>query len=107
MLKVIKSKISIPVFVMIRPRGGDFLYTPLEYDVMHKDLTDLKQAGADGFVFGILTQLVKFDSVSLLLQCFNLFANNPEEEDFGKYRGNRRKCLILAFSPFPSIFSII
>ncbi|XP_053407253.1 copper homeostasis protein cutC homolog isoform X2 [Mercenaria mercenaria] len=56
MLKVIKRSVSIPVFVMIRPRGGDFIYTPKEFDVMYQDLCMLKEAGADGFVFGILNQ---------------------------------------------------
>lgn len=56
MLKVIKRTVNIPVFVMIRPRGGDFMYTPIEFDVMYQDLCLLKEAGADGFVFGILNQ---------------------------------------------------
>ncbi|CAG5117400.1 unnamed protein product [Candidula unifasciata] len=56
MLKVIKQNISIPVFCMIRPRGGDFCYNDLELEVMKADILCLKQAGADGFVFGILTQ---------------------------------------------------
>ncbi|XP_046552671.1 copper homeostasis protein cutC homolog [Haliotis rubra] len=54
MLKVIKKKVQIPVFVMIRPRGGDFLYSDLEMEVMKQDIEELKQAGADGFVIGIL-----------------------------------------------------
>lgn len=55
MLKVIKQKSPIPVFVMIRPRGGDFLYTEEEFEVMKEDVKILKEAGADGVVFGILT----------------------------------------------------
>ena len=55
MLRVIKRKVSIPVFVMIRPRGGDFVYSQDDFDVMKEDLCALKQNGADGFVFGILT----------------------------------------------------
>lgn len=58
MLKVIKQKSPIPVFVMIRPRGGDFLYTEEEFEVMKEDLKILKEAGADGVVFGILTRFV-------------------------------------------------
>lgn len=58
MLKVIKSRVSIPVYVMIRPRGGDFLYTDEEFEVMRQNVHDLSQAGADGFVFGILNRLV-------------------------------------------------
>ncbi|GGF42961.1 copper homeostasis protein CutC [Echinicola rosea] len=54
-LKHIKSKVDIPVFVMIRPRGGDFVYTNDELQAMHEDIRILKKYGADGFVFGVLT----------------------------------------------------
>ncbi|RUS76321.1 hypothetical protein EGW08_015909, partial [Elysia chlorotica] len=56
MLKVIKKLVSIPVFVMIRPRGGDFCYTSTELQIMKEDIMSLKEAGADGFVLGILTR---------------------------------------------------
>jgi len=54
-LKLIKSKVDIPVFVMIRPRGGDFVYTNDELEVMKEDIRTLKKIGANGFVFGVLT----------------------------------------------------
>ena len=63
MLKVIKQKSPIPVFVMIRPRGGDFLYTEEEFEVMKEDVKILKEAGADGVVFGILTRFVRVSFV--------------------------------------------
>ncbi len=53
-LAYLKSKIEIPVFVMIRPRGGDFVYSDEEIEVMHRDISLLKNLGADGFVFGVL-----------------------------------------------------
>lgn len=43
------------VHVLIRPRGGDFVYSPDELDVMARDITAAKSAGADGLVFGVLT----------------------------------------------------
>ena len=55
MLRTIKEKSKIPVYVMIRPRGGDFAYSEDEYQVMKEDMVALKECGADGFVFGILT----------------------------------------------------
>lgn len=55
MLKIIKQNSPIPVFVMIRPRGGDFLYSEAEFKVMQEDIKLFKEAGANGIVFGILT----------------------------------------------------
>lgn len=45
----------IKVHVIIRPRGGDFIYTPSEADVMLRDIEAAKAAGADGVVIGALT----------------------------------------------------
>lgn len=41
--------------VIIRPRGGDFLYSPIEVKTMLKDIEVARQLGADGVVFGCLT----------------------------------------------------
>ncbi|KJE93441.1 cutc protein [Capsaspora owczarzaki ATCC 30864] len=54
MLKCVLKAVSVPVFVMIRPRGGDFLYSELERAVMHEDVVALKAAGAHGIVLGAL-----------------------------------------------------
>src|SRR5690554_5266472 len=54
MLSYLKSRIQIPVFVMIRPRGGDFFYSEDELEVMENEIKILKTFGADGFVFGVL-----------------------------------------------------
>jgi copper homeostasis protein len=46
----------LPLHVLVRPRVGDFCYTDLELAVMLDDLALFKEAGADGFVFGALSQ---------------------------------------------------
>jgi copper homeostasis protein len=51
----IKSKIDIPVYVMIRPRGGDFVYSNAHFEQMRNSIIQFKNAGANGFVFGVLT----------------------------------------------------
>jgi len=51
---VVARRLGIPMHVMIRPRGGNFVYDELEYSKMRMDIWDLK-AYADGFVFGMLT----------------------------------------------------
>ena len=47
--------------VIIRPRGGDFLYSPLEQEIMLHDIKVSRQLGADGVVFGCLTAEGKVD----------------------------------------------
>ena len=54
LLSSIKENVTIPVYVLMRPRFGDFLYTEEEFDVICRDLKLLSQAGADGFVIGCL-----------------------------------------------------
>ncbi|WP_419868208.1 copper homeostasis protein CutC [Chryseobacterium sp. CT-SW4] len=54
--KDLRSQIDIPIFVMIRPRGGDFTYSEKEFLQMKEDILRLKSLQVDGFVFGILDQ---------------------------------------------------
>jgi copper homeostasis protein len=53
-LRVVSRSISIPVFPIIRPRGGDFLYTDAEFEVMKNDITVCKELGFAGVVIGLL-----------------------------------------------------
>lgn len=50
----VRNNISIGLNVIIRPRGGDFLYKAYEYDVMRRDIDICKKCGVDGIVTGIL-----------------------------------------------------
>jgi copper homeostasis protein len=49
-----KKLLHIPVYPIIRPRAGDFLYTDLEFAVMKNDIANFISAGCDGIVIGIL-----------------------------------------------------
>ena len=45
---------GLPVHVLVRPRGGDFVYSASEVDVMRRDILHIKELGAAGVVLGIL-----------------------------------------------------
>ena len=55
MIKKARELTSIELYTMIRPRGGDFLYSFDEFDAMKEDIKICKQLGCDGVVLGILT----------------------------------------------------
>ena len=55
LLRQIRQESGIAIRCLMRPRAGDFLYTPEEISLMAAQIGDLKQAGADGFVIGCLT----------------------------------------------------
>lgn len=46
--------LSIQLHVIIRPRGGDFLYNPSELEIIKHDIKECKNQGVDGVVFGVL-----------------------------------------------------
>ncbi|SDM27445.1 copper homeostasis protein CutC [Chryseobacterium taihuense] len=54
--KYLKDKYLTPIHVMIRPVGGNFLYSNQEFLQMQNDILAFSKAGADGFVFGILNE---------------------------------------------------
>lgn len=53
-IKMVVEKLSIPAFVIIRPRGGDFYYTPEEVEIMKEDIKLCKKLGVKGVVIGAL-----------------------------------------------------
>lgn len=60
-IKVALSTLKIPVFPIIRPKGGDFYYTPAEIEVIKEDIKVCKSLGAKGVVLGLLTKDKKID----------------------------------------------
>ncbi len=54
--KIVRDKVTIDLNVMIRPRGGDFVYSDFEFEQMKSEILALKKLQVDGFVFGILNE---------------------------------------------------
>ena len=54
MVEIVRKHLDIGVMVMIRPRGGDFLYSDDEFEIMKLNLKKLHGMGVDGVVFGCL-----------------------------------------------------
>jgi copper homeostasis protein len=53
-IKRCRESFDVLLFPIIRPRGGDFLYTKDEYEIMLQDVKLCKQSGCDGIVIGLL-----------------------------------------------------
>lgn len=53
-MEIVRQALSIDVYAMIRPRGGDFVYSAYEYHAMKRDIEMCKRASLDGVVLGIL-----------------------------------------------------
>ena len=65
LLRQIRAESNIPVRCLMRPRAGDFLYTPEEIQLMAGQIRALKAAGADGFVIGCLTAEGELDGAAM------------------------------------------
>lgn len=78
-LALAKEQLFVPVYVMVRPRAGNFVYDEAELAQMLQTILAYKELGADGFVFGILTADNKIDVA-------------------------RNKVLVAAASPLPCTF---
>ena len=48
------DKLNIPVFILIRPRGGDFIYSKEEFELIKSDIVKFKEMGCKGIVSGVL-----------------------------------------------------
>lgn len=55
-IKHARELLSIDLNVIIRPRGGDFLYSDYEFEAMKSEILISKELGVNGVVFGILTK---------------------------------------------------
>ena len=65
LLRQIRRVSDIPIRCLMRPRGGDFLYTKEEVEQMAMEMRVLRDAGADGFVIGCLTADGELDGAAM------------------------------------------
>ena len=65
MITAVKAAVRIPVFVIVRPRGGGFVHSDDELGVMRLDIEAARMLGADGIVLGVLTRDARVDAEQL------------------------------------------
>lgn len=53
-MELARKHLRVDVNVMVRPRGGDFLYSDIEFEIMQRDIESAKELGAQGVVLGLL-----------------------------------------------------
>ncbi|HEY4053463.1 MAG TPA: copper homeostasis protein CutC, partial [Terriglobales bacterium] len=56
LIATVRSRLGLPLCVIIRPRAGDFLYSSDEFEIMRHDVLTARQLDADGIVLGILRE---------------------------------------------------
>lgn len=61
-IEVARRLLKIKLHVIIRPRGGDFLYSDLEFEIMKRDIEICKEIGVDGIVIGMLEENGEIDN---------------------------------------------
>jgi copper homeostasis protein len=54
LLRAVRERVRVPIFSMVRPRGGNFFYSEAEYEAMQRDIDAAKECGMDGVVLGLL-----------------------------------------------------
>jgi copper homeostasis protein len=61
--RAVRERVRLPIFVMNRPRAGDFVYSTAEFDAMNRDIEIAKQNTMDGIVLGLLKSAGEIDIV--------------------------------------------
>ncbi len=56
LLRAVRAQVHIPIFSMVRPRAGDFVYSSAEFSEMRRSIAGAKESRMDGVVLGVLTK---------------------------------------------------
>ncbi len=67
MIQMARELLDIPLYVLIRPRSGDFCYSIMELEIMKEDIAYCAEVGCDGVVFGALTTDRRIDQAKTML----------------------------------------
>lgn len=54
LMRAVRAAVRVPIFAMVRPRGGDFVYSEAEFEEMRGAIEVARSAGMDGVVLGVL-----------------------------------------------------
>ncbi|WP_242134352.1 copper homeostasis protein CutC [Aestuariivivens marinum] len=71
LIKQVVSALSIPVFILVRPRSGNFTYTDAEIDIIKQDIEMCKGLGCMGVVSGVLNtdNTIDVERTKALVEC--------------------------------------
>jgi len=61
LMRALRAQVRIPIFVMIRPRAGDFVYSDAEFAEMKHSILEVKESRMHGVVLGVLTKERRVD----------------------------------------------
>lgn len=62
-IEIARKLLDLKLHVIIRPRGGDFLYSEIEFEIMKRDVIAAKSLGVEGVVIGLLTAEGEIDKI--------------------------------------------
>lgn len=61
LLRAVRERVSLPIFSMVRPRGGNFFYSDAEFAAMEREVGTAKESGMDGIVVGLVNANGRID----------------------------------------------
>ena len=61
LIEAARHHLRLPVFILIRPRSGDFVYSDYEFEIMERDIRTAKHLRMDGVVLGLLDEHARVD----------------------------------------------